>query len=387
MDSEKSAQEFLSALQESLKDGSFVKLTLGQYKGAEDSLKNIYVRKILIKQAEKLGFTYRYQTRDITKNFDLDEGVSKISEALNAGFAGATLMSTRFDLTLDKGRIKKAKPSHKEAPSAAHDRAKMRMIEPKSAGYLHALKITDAKGEVYKNAQDKFRQINKYVEIMSGLAQELGPDRLRKVVDVGAGKGYLTFALYDYLQAHGFTPEVIGVEYRVDLVTLCNDIAQDAGFSGLRFEQANAQDFDYSGANMVIALHACDTATDDAIAKGVAAGAEVIVVAPCCHKQVRREMEAGKARNDLDFVLKHGIYRERTAEMVTDGLRGLMLEYHGYAVKIFEFISSEHTAKNIMIVATKNKAAPEQEKLRQEIESVKAYFGIERHYLEQFLLK
>lgn len=375
-------QDFIDTLQTSLKDGSFVKLSLGQYKGNDAELKSIHVRKVIIKRAEMLGFTYRYKTRDITKNYIPEDGVQYISSALKEGFGGGVLYTTDFNLTLDKAKITKGAPTQKAPQSLDHDRAKNRLIEAGNAPYLHALKITDIKGEVYKNAQDKFRQINKYVEIMSPLVKEMGAKRLRKIIDIGSGKGYLTFALYDYLQQQNFNAEVIGVEYREDMVRLCNNIAKNSGFTGLYFERASAQDFDCGNADVIIALHACDTATDDAISKGIEAGAGIIVVAPCCHKQIRREIEAAKPRNDLDFVLAHGIYRERTAEMVTDSLRGLILEYHGYTVKIFEFISSEHTAKNIMIVATKVDAAPKRPEILEKINAAKAYFGIKSHYLE-----
>ena len=134
---------------------------------------------------------------------------------------------------------------------------------------------------------------------------------------------------------------------------------------------------------MLIALHACDTATDDAIYKGIKAEADLIVVAPCCHKQIRREIEAGKAKNELNVILKHGIFMERQAEMVTDAIRALILQANGYTTKIFEFISGEHTAKNIMIVASRNKnGKSNREENLKKIEDTKSFFGIKQHYLE-----
>ncbi|MGC4077402.1 MAG: methyltransferase [Rubrivivax sp.] len=119
--------------------------------------------------------------------------------------------------------------------------------------------------------------------------------------------------------------------------------------------QGSIADFDSAGADALIALHACDTATDDAIAKGIAAGSELIVVAPCCHKQIRREMETSNRGTDLDFVTRHGIFLERQAEMVTDAMRAMILEHFGYSTKVFEFVSDVHTPKNVLIVATKKK--------------------------------
>lgn len=377
---------FISTLEASLHDGSFVKLSLGNYKGPEDQLKNVYVRRIQIKREKKLSFTYRYKTRDIVKNHDFTEGITLISEALANGFHVATLFTTAFDLMLQNQSLKKKEPSHTAPAPSGHDRDKKRLIGTENKAYLHALNITDDKGVIFKSAQDKYRQINKYVEILSSLIQGIAPGQLKKIVDMGSGKGYLTFALYDYLIGIGLHPEVIGVEYRAELVALCNKIAADAQFNSLHFSQGTIADYDCSDANILIALHACDTATDDAIYKGITAGAELIVVAPCCHKQIRREIEKAKAHNNLDFLMKHGIFVERQAEMVTDGLRALILEYFGYTAKVFEFISDAHTPKNILIVGAKNKKAPASDHaILESIKAAKAYFGIETHHLEKML--
>jgi len=375
---------FLSALEESLGDGSFVQLSLGDYKGPEDQLKNIYIRKIQIKREEKLSFTYRYKTRDIVKNYYFAEGIAQILEAFTSGFHVATLFTTAFDLTLENQSLKKKAPSHTAPASSGHDRDKKRLIGAKNSAYLHALNITDDKGVVFKSAQDKYRQINKYVEILGGLVQSIAPGHLKKIIDMGSGKGYLTFALYDYLIEIGLHPDVIGVEYRADLVALCNKVAADVQFQGLHFSQGSIADYDCTDANILIALHACDTATDDAIYKGITAGADLIVVAPCCHKQIRREIEKTRAHNDLDFLMKHGIFVERQAEMVTDGIRALILEYFGYTTKVFEFISDAHTPKNILIVGAKRAPLCDPAILKK-IKAAKAYFGIETHYLEKML--
>ena len=376
--------EFQSAIAASLRDATFVKLTLGAYKGPEEQLKNILVRRIQIKREEKLSFTYRYKTRDIVKNYSHAEGLERIRAALTDGFQVATLLTTAFDLVLDKKSLQKKAASQVEPVSISHDRDKKRLIGTENKAWLHALNITDAQGAVFKNAQDKYRQINRYVEILSSLIQTIAPQRLQKIVDMGSGKGYLTFALYDYLLGIGLAPEVVGVEYRADLVDLCNRIAAEAQFENLHFAQGSIADYDCAAANILIALHACDTATDDAIYKGITAGAELIVVAPCCHKQIRREIERAKVDNDLGFLLKHGIFVERQAEMVTDALRALILEYCGYSTKVFEFISDAHTPKNVLIVGRKT-SAPRDPALLQKIKAAKAYFGIASHHLEMRL--
>jgi SAM-dependent methyltransferase len=219
------------------------------------------------------------------------------------------------------------------------------------------------------------------------LIDELVTDEILKVVDMGAGKGYLTFALYDYLvNVAKRKAQVTGIEFRPDMVKLGNQIASDSGFEDLKFDEGTIQTYECNNINVLIALHACDTATDEAIFKGITKSADLIVVAPCCHKQIRREMEKSKPNNELDFLLKHGIFLERQAEMVTDGIRSLILEYFGYKTKIFEFISDVHTPKNIMITAqklTKNKV--DKVAILEKIKTTKSYFGIQSHYLETLI--
>lgn len=369
-----------------------MKLSLGNYKGSEEGLKNIYIKLILVKREEKLNFTYRYKTRDITKNFTVEEGVKLVLAFMESGFKVATLFTNEFDLIMEtlnnqKITLRKINPTSKSTIALDHDRNKKRLIETNEKGYLHELKITDLEGNVYKNAQDKYKQINHYVEILSSLIKEIPNDKLKKVVDMGSGKGYLTFALYDYLtNVLKLNTSVIGVEFRPDMVELCSNIAQKTGFGELRFVEGTIEDYDSKDTNILIALHACDTATDDAIYKGIIAQADLIVVAPCCHKQIRREIEKNKASNELDFLTKYGIFLERQAEMVTDGIRAMILEYFGYKTKIFQFISDAHTPKNVLVVGIKGKINPKkQAEILEKIKGTKAYFGIGYHHLEQLL--
>lgn len=382
--------QFCEQIQQAVEQKSLVKVSLGNYQGNEPALKNIYIRLVLIKNIEKLAFTFRYKTKDIVKNFDLAEGYKSIAEWLEEGFKVATLMSTESDWqyeALKNGKVilKQKTASVIAKPSLEHDKEKKRLIKPTEKAYLVDLKITDEQGNVFKNAQDKYRQINHYVEILSSLIKDSAIENLHKVVDMGSGKGYLTFALYDYLHSTlGLKTQVQGVEYRQDMVDLCNQFAHNAGFEGLSFTQGTILDYEQKDISMLIALHACDTATDDAIYKGLQSGAELIVVAPCCHKQIRREIEKNKAQNELKFLTKYGIFLERQAEMVTDGIRALILEYFGYKTKVFEFISDAHTPKNVLVVGIKSGINPKrQEEILQEIAQTKAYFGIDYHHLER----
>lgn len=380
--------EFVASFGEAFADGSIVRLKLGGYHGPEADLKSVEGRKVAIKAGDRLSLVFRYKTRDITKNLTLEEAMGFLRDGLAQHFRSARLETTGFDLQFerqgDKQRLKRNAVAGRDVAEASHDRAKNRALTDTSAVWLHALGITGKDGAVRNDAQDKFRQINKMVEIFAPLIHGLKAKNPR-ILDMGAGKGYLDFALYDYLANRAQQKaDIVGVELRPALVASGNALARESGFDGLRFEAGSILDYDASGADAVIALHACDTATDDAIYQGIKAGAGLIAVAPCCHKQIRRQIEAGKSDDRLDFLLRHGTFMEKQAEMVTDGLRALLLEANGYRTKVFEFVSDAHTPKNNLIVAQKGNAGSRQAALDR-IAAVKAMFGVEKHYLEGLL--
>jgi Methyltransferase domain len=234
----------------------------------------------------------------------------------------------------------------------------------------------------------KWKQINKFVEIV---AQAIERSRLKdsatiRVVDFGAGKAYLTFAVHDWLQ-HGknVQPQVTGVELRAELVEQGNRIVADLGLHGMSLAQGDVQAWPHEPMDVMIALHACDTATDHAIHLGIRAGAELIVCSPCCHKQLRPQL---LSPHPLRSVFQHGIHVEQQAEMLTDSLRALLLQAAGYDAQVFEFVSLEHTAKNKMILAVKRQQ-PLSDAARAavlaQIDELKRFFGVREQALEQLL--
>ena len=383
-------EQFKAEINKALSNGSFIKISLGNYKGKDIALKNIYIRIVSIKNVDMLSFTYRYKTRDVVKNYTPQEGIELMVEQIHQGFLLTTLFTASMDFSLEVRHgecFLKKKAATLQAPSStSHNKEKKRLLAADPGKhYLHELKITDSQGEVFKHAQDKYKQINQYVELLSPMLKDFSSEQIQHVADMGSGKGYLTFALYDYLhQVLKWDTKVVGVEYRKDLVDLCNDISSKSGFGQLSFVEGTIQDYEANAIDLLIALHACDTATDDAIYKGIKAGAKLIVVAPCCHKQIRKQITSGKAQNELDFLLKYGIFMERQAEMVTDGIRALILEYFGYKTKVMEFISDVHTPKNVLVVGVKQKeVATDKEAILNKIKETKAYFGIGYHHLER----
>lgn len=338
-----------------------------------------------------MAFNYRYQTRDEVKNYTPDEAITQLETLLGNKLLNADLFTTEYDINLQFGKngvpaLTRRKPSQAESPDTAHNREKHRLLDPTDP-WLHLLGITNARGEVLATAQDKWRQINKYLEIIESLVREHPLPNEAHLADMGSGKGYLTFALYDFLTTRlGVSVQVTGIELRPKLVEFCQKTAQQVGFQHLNFIAQDINTYSPERLDMLIALHACDTATDMAIAAGIRQQAEIIVVAPCCHKQIRKEMDT---HNELAPVLRHGILEERQAEILTDGIRSLLLEANGYKTAVFEFISTEHTAKNVMITAVYNKRQAADIRRREEtltkVAALKSGFGISTHFLEKLL--
>jgi len=377
-------------IQRAINDKIFGKLTLSGYIGTEIDLKNVYIKLIEIKSGLKFSFIYRYKKKDITKNFDIDKGLDVITKKIENEFKIATLLTLENDIVFerissDKARIRYNKPSLKKLPNLSHDKTKKRLLESnKSKQYLHLLGISDEEGNIRPKSQDKYRQINNYIELLKPHLNKFSKDTLLNIADMGSGKGYLTFALYDFLMDNSFKDvKLTGVEYRQELVDLCNDISMKSEFKNLLFAQGNIEDYKAEKLDVLIALHACDTATDDAIFKGIKTGAELIIVAPCCQHQIRQEIEKSNPQNIFSQINKHGIFLERQAEFLTDGIRTLLLEYMGYKTKVVEFISDAHTHKNLMIIA--EKSSNKKPEYLEQINSIKTMFGIEKHYLEMKL--
>lgn len=387
--STENVEKFISEFAKSLDEKTFVKMTLGNYKGADEHLQKIMVRLIETKRGSRLFFLYRYNTRDTAKNFDYDGGVKILQKVFGTEFFAGHLFTTENDFQLDigkkgKSRLNIAKATFKTTPTQIHDREKKRFVNA-DGFYLRALGITTDNGEIRDKQHDKWKQINKFVETLGSLFDKSNlKDRTElKIVDMGSGKGYLTFATYDYFKnIRGIDVKVTGVDTKQELVGLCNDIAKASEFEDLHFVHGYIGDYELKDVDVLIALHACNTATDDAIFQGIKVSADLIVVAPCCHQEIRPQIVPPEM---LSNILKHGIMLEREAESITDGLRALLLEKSGYQTKLFEFVSTEHTPKNNMIVGTKAAKIKDAEKLDEQINSIKDFYGIKEQKLENLL--
>ncbi len=382
-------EKFINSIRESLSKKTFVKLTLGKYKGDDKHLQRILIRRIKTKKGIRLFYLYRYETRDTAKNYAVDEGIKLLSGLLAKSFFAGHLFTTENDFQLDLGRKGKSrlnvgKPTFKSIPKLDHDREKKSFVS-KDSFYLKALGITNDEGRVRAKQLDKWKQINKFVETLGNLVEgsDLKDKREINLVDMGCGKGYLTFAAYDYFaNSRGVQVKITGVDTKKELVGLCNDIARSGGYDGLEFVCGYIDLFDVPDTDILIALHACNVATDAAIFKGIKAKAKLIVVAPCCHQELRPQIKPPEL---LRNILKHGILLEREAESITDGLRALLLESRGYTTKVFEFVATEHTPKNNMIVGQYTGATPVGKNLENEIREIKDFYGITEQKLESLL--
>ena len=397
---------FLALLAQSVAARNFVKLVLAKPRGVDTSadadLSRLSVRQIALKGQPCLSFVYSHTTRDVTKNLPLADALGRLNGLVGTGFSHAHLLTATEEIQLLTS--KKGKRSLSRTPTAqaqtqaltadvqpdAHDRAKQRSIA-QDRPFLTALGVTDAQHQVVPAMSRKWKQINKFVEVFSHalaaspLAQA---DRIR-VVDFGSGKGYLTFAVHDHLSnLPGRQVQVTGVELRPDMVSLCNAAVARLGLRGLAFEQGDVRTYapGMPGApgaiDVMIALHACDTATDHAIHLGLRAGAAIILCSPCCHKELRPQLLSPHL---LRPILQHGVHLGQQAEMLTDGLRAMLLDACGYETQVFEFVSLEHTQKNKMILAVKRAQPGPADAVLAQIREVKGFYGIRDQCLETLL--
>jgi SAM-dependent methyltransferase len=415
---------FAELLRQAEANGRLQQLLLVAYQGGVPdidelgaNLQRVMVRPVRLRDQPHLSFLLRFPTKDITKNLPVADALALLANWLAQGaFRNAHLHTPTEEVQLafskkGKASVRVGKPSNAEtgrsaraletaapgtpaavaAPGAltgGHNRDKHRFLDP-SRPFLHELGVTDAQGQVLPTMSRKWKQINKFIEVFaaalarSPLGQPPRDQAPIHVVDFGSGKGYLTFAIHDWLRhtmhrdAH-----VTGVELRDELVQLCQRVIGKLKLEGMDYEQGDVRDYHPAALNVMIALHACDVATDYAIHLGIRAGADIIMCSPCCHKQIRPQL---LSPSPLRPILQHGIHLGQEAEMLTDGLRALLLEAAGYDTQVFEFISLEHTNKNKMILAVKRAKATSSEEVVRQIQDIKAFYGIQEQCLEQLL--
>lgn len=324
----------------------------------EERASKVKIRPVLIGGQLLFQETLYRGTQVFHANYAAPEMQHKILEYLQQLFKQAQMVSKQMEATVlvsKKGKMtlkKKMVQQQGKEQVLAHNRTKQYILQDgKPVDFLVGLGVQSPEGKVTKAKYDKFRQINRYLEFIEDVLHKLPKDRTIRIIDFGCGKSYLTFAMYYYLHVlQGRDIQVTGLDLKKDVIDHCNKLAEQLGYDKLHFEHGDIAS--YTGADavdMVVTLHACDTATDYAIAKAIGWNARVIMVVPCCQHEVNKQIH----NQLLKPVLKYGLIKERVSALLTDAMRANLMEQAGYDTQILEFIDMEHTPKNLLIRAVR----------------------------------
>ena len=376
----KTLQNFLK---EQFDDGMMLAVLSGQRKKEPDVPSRVRIRPVEIRGERVFQATATVGTKAIHKNYTLEEVLPYVEASLTDGFSqlqiqgqmkdGAVLVSKKGKQTI------KTRPHEALEPVKiqSHNRVKQYILkEGIPVPFLVDLGVMNKEGKVHTHSYDKFKQINRFLEFIEDILPSLQKDREVTILDFGCGKSYLTFAMYYYLkELKGYDVNIIGLDLKEDVIKKCSGLARKYGYEKLHFLQGDIAD--YEGVNkvdMVVTLHACDKATDYALAKAVEWDAEVILSVPCCQHELNYRIQ-----NDLlEPVLKYGILKERMSALITDGIRAELLESEGYHTQILEFIDMEHTPKNLLIRAVKTGDKASVAKLSQMTDAFNGHLTLEK---------
>ncbi len=351
----KTLQNFL---EEQFNDGMMLAVLSGQRNKDKDTPTKVRIRPVEIKGEICYQATATVGTKAVHKNYTADEVKDYIKDSLENGFSQLQIQGQSRDGTVlvsKKGRqtikVKQHQPLE-PVKIMAHNRVKKYILrEGVPVPFLTDLGVMNKEGKVHQPAYDKFRQINRFLEFIEDILPALSREREITILDFGCGKSYLTFAMYYYLkELQNYDVKIIGLDLKEDVIRKCNKLAQKYGYEKLKFLHGDIADYEgVQKVDMVVTLHACDKATDYALAKAVEWDAEVILSVPCCQHELNSQI-----KNELLApVLKYGILKERMSALITDGIRAELLESKGYHTQILEFIDMEHTPKNLLIRAVK----------------------------------
>lgn len=321
-------------------------------------IRPVLKKETLIYQAESF-----IGTKAFHKNVEPDEIAEFIVQSASEDFKQIEIETTKHKMTVlvsKKGKVTIKEKNNSVAEETlkntdfSHNKTKKYILpQDEAVPFLVELGVQTPEGKIINSKYDKFRQINRYLEFVRDILPSLPTGRTLNIIDFGCGKSYLTFALYYYLKVmNDYDIRVIGLDLKKDVIQKCQELADKFGYNGLKFQVGDISTYDGTDSvDMVVTLHACDTATDYALAKAVKWGASVILSVPCCQHELNKQMKC----DELEPVLKYGLIKERMAALMTDAIRANLLEEKGYDTQILEFIDMEHTPKNILIRAVKRK--------------------------------
>ena len=318
----------------------------------------VKIRPVLLKEQLNFQVTEYKGKQVFHENYEKQEAIAYIIEQMEKFFGQMVLESTTKTVNVlvsKKGTVtikQKVQKNEVKPKELSHNRKKRYILEAGDAiPFLVDLGVQTKDGKIVNSRYDKFRQINRFLEFIQDIVENLPKGRELTIVDFGCGKSYLTFAMYHYLKVmKGFDIRVIGLDLKEDVIAYCNELKDKYGYEKMSFTTGDIASYTgVDAVDMVVTLHACDTATDYALEKAVKWGASVILSVPCCQHELNYQMK----NEELSAVLKYGLLKERIAALITDGLRAEMLEQCGYDTQVLEFIDMEHTPKNILIRGVK----------------------------------
>lgn len=371
--------KFIEILNTSLKEDTFIKLVLGS---PNTEVLKLKVRLVLLKDKLKTSLAYVYKNKEITKNYEIEAGIREITKQLSRNFNTANLYTTEGDYHYQNKKIYESKPSMQKTQGLSHNKVKESLINLESE-YLKKLNITGIENNVRNKKYDKYVQISNFIRHLDNVFSSNNMYSLNNlsIIDAGSGNGYISFAVYDFLNnIKGIKTTLTGFDIKAEIVEKTAKYAHDLNFSNLEFRNAQIMDVPNLPFDVLIALHACGNATDDAIYKGIINSAKIIMTAPCCHRLSKDLINLPKTYN------RYGTIKYRQIELTTDLLRTLILEKYGYKSTIVEFTSLEHTDRNNLIIAVKeNIPQSKVSNINQEIAEIKKYYGIKDTYLENLL--
>lgn len=371
-------ENLLPSLREMFENGNLITGIISKKRQKSAPIEKVKIKPVLIK--EQVLYQVELFDGKQVQHLNLNEAdvLEKIYALLNEDFLQGMFFCGTGDYQVliskkNKVKVLKKKASRQLTQVTSHNRKKNYIInEGDNCDFLIALGVMDANGKVKKSRYDKFRQLNRYLEIIQSSIDALNKEETIRIIDFGCGKAYLTFALYYYLvKMLHLNVEIVGLDLKEDVIHFCNKLKDDLGYEGLRFEIGNIEKYTSEvPIHMVISLHACDTATDAALAKAVGWDSEVILAVPCCQHELFPQLKT----DALSVLERHGILKERLAALTTDAIRASAMEIMGYATDIFEFIDMAHTPKNLMIRSVKRGHYSKEEVLR--YQETKAFFNI-----------
>ena len=364
--SEANLEDIFIELAEKFDDtNSLVRVVLsGRRRNMQTAHERIDMRPVSIKDSIAIQVSHSDGRQMTTKNYEA--GQAPFNELLRSGYANILLEQTHQSISVritKKGEALVHRESTEREQELAHDRTKSRLLDP-SDPYLIAIGISDSQGNLKASKSDKYRQVEEFLRLLTptltsaikaGHIAQPSDAKPLTIVDLGCGHAYLTFAAHQYLRSQGMAVKVIGIDVRTAARDRNNEIAQQLGISStIEFRAEEIADTTLASADIAIALHACDTATDDAIAWAINSDAKLALIAPCCHHDIQAQMH--EAPGPWSIITRNGIMKERLGDLLTDGLRMQIMKLRGYRVEAIEFIGGEHTPRNLMIRAVKTGA-------------------------------